>query len=32
MDATKIFMSKNKPDELDEFIYIQQNGIATRNT
>jgi hypothetical protein len=32
MDAINISMSKNKPDELDEFVYIQPNGITTRNT
>jgi hypothetical protein len=26
MDATKISMSKDRPDELDEFIYIWPNG------
>jgi hypothetical protein len=31
MDAT-IFLSKNKPDELDKFMYIQPDGIPTRNT
>jgi hypothetical protein len=32
MDSTKISMSKNKPDELDEFIYIQLNRISMRKT
>jgi hypothetical protein len=32
IDSTKISMPKNKPDELDEFIYIQLNRISMRNT
>jgi hypothetical protein len=30
MDSTKKSMSRNKPDELDEFIYKQPNGITMR--
>jgi hypothetical protein len=32
MESIQIFMSKNKPVEIDEFMYIKSNGMFTRNT
>ena len=32
MESIQISMSKNKPVEIDEFMYIKSNGIFTRNT
>ncbi len=32
MQSTKKSMSQNKPAEIDEFIFMQPNGIIIRNT
>ena len=32
IQLTKNSMSQIKPAEIDEFIYVQPNGIITRNT